>query len=487
MPKISIFMSSYNYEDFLPQAIDSVLNQTFGDFELYILDDASSDNSWQIIQSYSDPRIKSHRNQKNQNSKSGMNKFIFEIAQGEYIAVHHSDNLWEPDKLEKQYRFLEGHNDIGAVFTNVNVIDENGNPLKDKTHFYYDIFDQPNRSKYEWLNYFFYHMNALCHPSVLIRKKCYADCGGYRNGLAQLPDLDMWVRLCMLYEIHILPQKLVSYRVPFNENFTSGNKPKARKRSRYEFRHILENYRKIPNFDELVKIFPDAEQFQQAEGFDIDYILAMIALEANKQKKIMTMFALDLLFEAINDPQKANKIKSLYHFKHKDFIALTAGYDSFSLEIIAQLNKKIANKDRIINQKSSLIKPILPSSSQDTISHGNHMQNRKGKISQAFRRILQIFRNFHNTRQNLDLIRTSELFDKSWYLAHNPDVTSSTMDPCKHYLLHGGFEGRDPGPDFNSQWYIEKFADVRHAQLNPLLHYIKFGKAEGRSILPSSE
>jgi len=70
MPKISIFMSSYNYAKYLRDAIDSVLNQTFTDFELYIMDDASTDNSWDIIQSYSDPRLITHRNQHNQRSGS---------------------------------------------------------------------------------------------------------------------------------------------------------------------------------------------------------------------------------------------------------------------------------------------------------------------------------------------------------------------------------------------------------------------------------
>ena len=114
MSKVSIFMSSFNYASYISEAINSVLNQTFSDYELFIFDDASTDESWQIIQSYTDPRIHSFRNNENRNDKEGMNKVIFSMATGEYIAVHHSDNIWEPEKLQKQSDFLDTHPEIGC-------------------------------------------------------------------------------------------------------------------------------------------------------------------------------------------------------------------------------------------------------------------------------------------------------------------------------------------------------------------------------------
>lgn len=136
MPRISIFMSSYNYAKYLALAIESVLNQSFTDFELFIIDDASTDESWQIIQNYKDPRIKAYQNHTNLNSKHWMNKIVFEMASGEYFAVQHSDNIWEHDKLQKQIDFLDSNPDYAAVFTNAYIIDEKGRPLTDKTHFF---------------------------------------------------------------------------------------------------------------------------------------------------------------------------------------------------------------------------------------------------------------------------------------------------------------------------------------------------------------
>lgn len=85
------------------------------------------------------------------------------------------------------------------------------------------------------------------------------------------------------------------------------------------------------------------------------------------------------------------------------------------------------------------------------------------------------------------LARESGLFERDWYLAHNLDVAASGQDPLTHYLLHGGMEGRDPGPGFDSRWYLDRNADVGTGGMNPLIHYLRFGKKEGRRVRPSQD
>jgi glycosyltransferase involved in cell wall biosynthesis len=97
-----VILTSYNHAKYLPASIESVLNQTFQDFELIIVDDASTDESWSIIQRYTDPRIQTCQNSSNEYTVYGINKAISERASGEYIAIHHSDDMWDPSKLEKQ-------------------------------------------------------------------------------------------------------------------------------------------------------------------------------------------------------------------------------------------------------------------------------------------------------------------------------------------------------------------------------------------------
>ena len=80
----------------------------------------------------------------------------------------------------------------------------------------------------------------------------------------------------------------------------------------------------------------------------------------------------------------------------------------------------------------------------------------------------------------LYLIATSGFFDKVWYLANNTDVANGKINPYLHYLNYGGFEGRDPGPNFNSRGYLETYQDVKEAGINPLIHYLRYGRKEGR-------
>lgn len=337
--KVSVILTSYNHEKYLRASIDSVLQQTFSDFDLIIWDDGSTDGSWQIIESYSDPRIRAFRSKTNQRG-SPIRAVVSTIDTEELIAIHHSDDIWEPQKLEKQIAFLEKNPHFGAIFSNARIVDENGEPFEDRSHFYYSIFDQPNRSRHEWLNYFFHHGNALCHPSVLIRKRCYEDCGLYRFGISLIGDLDMWVRLCLQYEIYVLPEKLVCYRVRADEMNASGNRLDTNIQVQFEYLQVLENYKKILSFDELTKVFPVAEKYRRADDADLGYVLAMVALEA-KPYKFSELFGLSLLFEAINDPIRARKIYHLYNFTNRNFVALTAEHDVFSIELITNLKSKV--------------------------------------------------------------------------------------------------------------------------------------------------
>ncbi|MBK7953301.1 MAG: glycosyltransferase family 2 protein [Candidatus Accumulibacter sp.] len=149
MPKVSVILTSFNHAQFIGESIESVLNQSFGDFELIIWDDASADGSWEMIHTFPDRRIRSFRNSRNEGPVFGVNKAISEVATGQYIAIHHSDDVWEPDKLQQQVPVLDAHPEIGAVFTWVKIIDENGCENSD------GWFNQEFRSRSKWLNSLF--------------------------------------------------------------------------------------------------------------------------------------------------------------------------------------------------------------------------------------------------------------------------------------------------------------------------------------------
>lgn len=360
MPKISIILTSYNHAKFIRESIDSVLNQTMRDFELIILDDGSVDGSWEVIGQYSDPRIRAYRNETNMGSVPGVNRAIAELATGEYIAIHHSDDVWELDKLQKQIDFIAANPQVGAVFTNAQPIDERGQSLTDKSHFYYSAFNQPNRTRHEWLRHFFFRGNALCHPSVLIRRQCYEECGLYLDALAQLTDFEMWIRLCFKYEIHVLPDRLVRFRIRDAEMNTSGNRPEVRIRDRSEFHYALKHFLRIGTFDELVSIFPEVERFRRPDGCVPKFVFAMAALD-EKSLQWAKLLGIETLFELMVDPIIKEKIKALYQFNYRDFTALTGKHDLFYLEMVSSQRAALVEREATIARQTRQIAELMRS------------------------------------------------------------------------------------------------------------------------------
>ena len=148
----------------------------------------------------------------------------------------------------------------------------------------------------------------------------------------------------MKYEIYVLPEKLVKFRVRDNEANVSGNRPETRIRVAYEFYKLLVQLSEITNFDDLIKVFPSAEKYNRKEETDMDFILAMVALEETPFT-FTSLFALDLLFAVISDPVRSANINRLYGFDYKSFIVLTAQHDVFSREEVATLWGAVAERD----------------------------------------------------------------------------------------------------------------------------------------------
>ena len=392
MPKVTVILTSYNHAKYIRETIDSILNQTFKDFELIIWDDASTDDSWEIIQSYKDKRIKTFRNEESKRAIYGINKTIKEISKGKYIAIHHSDDIWELTKLEKQVKFLDENREYGAVFTNAQAINENSGIFEDKNHMYYSVFDQPNRSRQEWLNFFFYKGNALCHPSVMIKKECYDNCGVYRYGLAQIGDFDMWIRICMKYEIYVLPEKLTKFRVRDNEANASGNTSTSRIRITKEYLYIIKNFAEL-QWNDFIRVFPNEQKYRSCNNkYSQEYVFARLCIEEESLKFAKTIGFINL-YELINNQEKANLLKNSYNFDYLELINLSAKYDIFNIEqeynknLISKLRQKENNKliffgaSSALEKRFNLLKEmgIIPDyiCDNDEKKHGNYFENYK--------------------------------------------------------------------------------------------------------------
>jgi glycosyltransferase involved in cell wall biosynthesis len=324
--KVSVIIPAYNHDKYIAQCLESVLNQTFQDFEIILTDDGSVDQTVAIIESFTDPRLKLYRHPRNQGASLAANHCL-QQARGDYIAMLSSDDAWYPEKLSLQVRHLDDHPELGAVFGKVLYVDELDHPLTGRDLPYVDVFDVHNRTRFEWLRYFFERGNCLCHPSSLVRRDCYTEIGLLNPAFAYMPDFDLWIRLCLRYEIAVLDQKLVRFRKFPVESNASGETPQNRRRLRYEFRQALNHYRALTEPAEFKRVFPEASQYGPVTTAALPYLLGRIAIASGWDFKVL--WGLDLIYAFLQDPGNARLLEQDYHFTFLDFIALTGDSNAF--------------------------------------------------------------------------------------------------------------------------------------------------------------
>ena len=250
-PLISVIIASYNHEKFVYDAVMSVLNQTYSNIEVIVVDDASTDKSINILKNINDKRLRviSLKNNRQYNVRNLALKKI----KGEYVAFQNSDDLWQKDKLMRQMTYLDKHREVGAVFTGVELINEKGVIPKD--NWAKELFRIENRKRVAWLKYFLEYGNCLCISSSLVRKKIIDKVGLFNESLIQLSDFDLWIRVVAVSELHILEDKLTQVRIIGNKNLSAPN-PGMVNRSTFELAQILHRYIETPVVEQLGEIIP---------------------------------------------------------------------------------------------------------------------------------------------------------------------------------------------------------------------------------------
>ena len=353
MLHLSVIIPCYNGEKYISQAIQSVLDQTYHDFEIVITNDGFTDDSLSRIEAFDDSRILLYNFDRNRGVAAAINNCI-EHARGKYVAILDADNVFLSSKLEMQIRFLESHPEIGAVFTWVQLIDDSGRKLEDAGHPYQTLFEQPNRSRQEWLNHFFYRNNCLCHPSAMIRKECYEAIGDYDTRLSQLLDFDLWIRLCRQYEIFIIPDELLKFRIHDDDSNLSGQSLGAQSRHDWQASQVLNNYLAISSSDELLQIFPEVARFgPQLDDDLVPYYLSMLAFDGGYTSA--KLWALNTLYGLLGSPA-AKKLRDAAGFEEIDFIRMTSDPDVFDLARRVRLQRiQLHEQEKIGHQQTHLI------------------------------------------------------------------------------------------------------------------------------------
>ncbi|NJM86018.1 MAG: glycosyltransferase [Hydrococcus sp. RU_2_2] len=202
-PKVSVVMSVYNGVRYLQESVESILNQTFTNFELIIIDDGSTDNSWEILCEYAkcDRRIVLIQNQKNIGLTKSLNKGLGQ-AQGEYIARQDADDISVSNRLELQTLFMDTHPKVGALGTAVQIINEQKITIKE------DRFP----GEHEQLQAYLLIHNHLHHSTMMVRRSLMQELGGYNETIRHAQDYDLWWRFSCHSRLATLPEILLLRR-----------------------------------------------------------------------------------------------------------------------------------------------------------------------------------------------------------------------------------------------------------------------------------
>ena len=203
IPKVSVLMPCYNHEKYVARSIECILNQTYPNIELIVLDNGSTDNSYEIIKKYSGQITQILHIDENDITKCG--SLLQEKATGDYIAFTTSDDCWALDKIEKQMNVLLNNSNVKACFTWAAKIDENYNVVQKAEE---TEFAAKNKTREQWLEKLIMGANCLSYPSALIERNCYFNIVVREKMYYQLNDKFRLINVLLEGDIYVIEETL---------------------------------------------------------------------------------------------------------------------------------------------------------------------------------------------------------------------------------------------------------------------------------------
>ena len=198
-PLITVIVVNYNYGRYLAECVDSVIAQTYPNMEIIVVDDGSTDNSLNILQSYNGKVFVLH--QENKGVSAARNAGVL-ASNGEWVAFLDSDDTWQPEKLQRQSSCIED-SAVGMVFCAVEYMDDSGRHLG---------YTRPQLGSDVLAQLVTFTSPTIAPSSAVVRRECLRDLGGFDEDLSTAADLDMWTRIAAKYKICAITTPLVRYR-----------------------------------------------------------------------------------------------------------------------------------------------------------------------------------------------------------------------------------------------------------------------------------
>ncbi|MBK2001315.1 glycosyltransferase family 2 protein [Campylobacter sp. 2018MI35] len=334
MVKISILTPCFNHEKYIKYYLQSVLEQSFQDFELIIVDDYSTDNSIQEIQKFNDSRIKLIKHEFNKGINATLNT-AFENSNGGYIVLCASDDILEKNALEVIYQTFKD-SDVDVIYPNISIIDEN------------NVFQKKNRysskENIDILNHIFFKGNCLASVGMSIRTTFFKKIYPLDNSMCNHQDTKMHVELILNNsKILFLKEHLIQYRISSESASISARIDSTIIRENLEINFLMDSFLKIKDEKLLENIFKNEIEKTKIKpyGNTLEFFLGRMALES--EDKFRKIWGYHKIMKFYNEINNVKILKEKYNFTFKDYLALVKLFKSEKFFKKYKKYKKISN------------------------------------------------------------------------------------------------------------------------------------------------
>lgn len=381
---VSVTINAYNSEKYIAETLTSVINQSYKNLQIIVVDDASSDATAEIVKSFDDPRIELYTLEKNGHISNANNE-CYRKVRGEYMVHIDSDDIMLPDLIEKTVGFLEANLQYGAVFCRPSIIDQNSNDVVDE--YLNTIFTCNAKTQAEFVRLFFDSSNHLLHPGATIRKSVIDEIGFHDMSLCYLHDFDYWTRLVLKYPIFVINEFLIKYRMDTSGNHNSDLSNAKTIAHNTEYARVV--YNMINNCPDniFLEAFSDrlrlsGEHTHEEIELEKAFLLqdALIVLPQNK------ILSIRKFVELFKDKKYVELARDKFGFTIRDFYKLQTSEIFYNKAQVDEFNNNIVNLNNIITDKDNHITNL------DAVisAKDNHILNLDNSIKEKDNHILNL-------------------------------------------------------------------------------------------------
>lgn len=314
-PKVSIALITHNQEKFVGRTIESILNQSYQNFELIIGDDCSTDSTFEVLNSYKDERIKLHKTDFNIGINGNLNPLVAN-ASGDYIVFLAGDDKLRQDYLATIVKYFKEMPDIDVLYQQLCPIDKDDNYIGDKDTYHAFV---PKRTLEENLHLGFMQQNFFCSPAMALRKRVVDKIFPLPYSLVNFQDYAMHLDILINgFKVYVLDEILVDYRIS-GENISINN-DKYLIREDLEINFLMDYFLKIKDVKLLKRIFTKELDFIQPYADTIPFFLGQMSFLSHQLKR--REWGYHTIMKFLSQKKNFDIVYKRYNFTFKDYLNL---------------------------------------------------------------------------------------------------------------------------------------------------------------------